>query len=754
MKISKGLLLKILSEIPDMISVHDRKMNIVYSNWKGFGNIPKEKRIVNTKCYKTYRGFDYICPDCEAVKVFETKKTFKKEAKFLDGRWFDLCIIPIFNDEGFIEGIVEWISDVTDKKENEEYYRSIVELLPDMVFRNSEDGEYLDIISSSPEKLYLPKDNLIGKSIQNTLPENISNLLNKKIKETIISKRKQKAEYSLNISEKDLFFEAQILPYRNNEIITMVTDITERKKIEENLNYRYQFEKLLADISSNFLKISFDEIDSGIKYLLEKTGKFLEADRSYIFKISKDNEVVSVTKEWCKKETDSQMERNQNLKIKDFHWIWEKISNNSYIYIYDVGKIPPEANDEKEEFEYQEIKSLLVIPLFIRDRIIGFIRFDFVKEKKEWDEKTISFLQIIADILTSAIEKNKIEEEVRYMSFYDTLTGLYNRRALEERAQKIDEENYSPFSVIMADLNGLKLVNDTYGHDFGDKMLKLCGKILTESCRREDIIGRWSGDEFIIYLPNTAEEEAWNVYHRIKNNNNAYIENIPISMALGTATKRKKENVFQLIRRAEDMMYQHKLSESKSAKSSVINTLLTALSEKSDETYDHIYRMQNIAKDMSRKIGLAINEMERLNLLILMHDIGKINISESILTKKSRLNDKEWQLIKKHPEIGYRIARSTEEFAHIAEDIYAHHERWDGKGYPRGLKGEEIPFLARIVSIVDAYDVMQFGRLYKEPMSYEEIVEEIKKNSGEQFDSELAGVFLRILEKKKNSYLR
>ena len=131
-----------------------------------------------------------------------------------------------------------------------------------------------------------------------------------------------------------------------------------------------------------------------------------------------------------------------------------------------------------------------------------------------------------------------------------------------------------------------------------------------------------------------------------------------------------------------------------------------------------------------------------------MHDIGEINISAEILTKKGPLTAEEWDIIKKHPETGYRIVRATEEFSHVAEDILSHHERWDGSGYPQGLKGKEIPLLARITAIVDAYEVMTSGRPYKKAMPREEIIAELKRWTGRQFDPELADVFLTILKEE------
>jgi HD-GYP domain-containing protein (c-di-GMP phosphodiesterase class II) len=189
-------------------------------------------------------------------------------------------------------------------------------------------------------------------------------------------------------------------------------------------------------------------------------------------------------------------------------------------------------------------------------------------------------------------------------------------------------------------------------------------------------------------------------------------------------------------------MYKNKLTESKSSKNLIMKTLLQTLSEKSYETKEHIDRMTLFGRQFGKILSLPPSELSRLETLAMLHDIGKINIDSHILLKKTSLTDKEWIEIKKHPEVGYRITRTTEEFAYIAEEILAHHERWDGNGYPQGLEGENIPYLARILNLIDSYDVMSSGRPYKKKMTAEEIVEEIESCSGKQFDPTLAKEFV------------
>jgi len=277
-------------------------------------------------------------------------------------------------------------------------------------------------------------------------------------------------------------------------------------------------------------------------------------------------------------------------------------------------------------------------------------------------------------------------------------------------------------------------------------MLQKAANILRKSCRHEDIKARWGGDEFVLFLMQVPEEEIKSVCERIRNYcNETRVRDVPLTMALGFSIKSSvNQDIEEVLKEAEDSMYQQKLAESWSTRNLVLSTLLKTLGEKSYETREHVQRMEQIAIRIGEKVGLSDTELSRLKLLTTLHDIGKINIPEDILVKKGPLDEKEWKLIKKHPETGYRIARATEEFAHVAEDILCHHERWDGTGYPQGLKETEIPLLARIVSIADAYEVMSNGRPYKEPLSREEIIAEIKRCAGSQFDPDLVELFLSI----------
>ena len=356
----------------------------------------------------------------------------------------------------------------------------------------------------------------------------------------------------------------------------------------------------------------------------------------------------------------------------------------------------------------------------------------------------------VQGVLTDITDLKQAEESLRYMSFHDTLTGLYNRFYLEKEMQRLDTPRQLPISLIMIDMNGLKLINDIYGHQTGDEVLKKVADTLQKSCRQEEIIARYGGDEFVIFLPQTDMEGVQTICNRIKEKcHNVAVEDVPVLLSLGYSTKTKSEkNLYEVLSEAEDNMYKQKLSEKRSSQGTLLNAFFEILEAKKYETTAHAMHMQMTAFKIGEKLKLNVKDLNRLEQLITMHDIGKINIADYIFHKKGSLSFSEWKLIKKHPETGYRIARITDDFSPIAEEILTHHEHWNGQGYPQGLKGKEIPLLSRIAAIADAYEVMKSGRPYKAAMSTEKIAAEFRRCAGTQFDPELVEIFLSILEQE------
>lgn len=522
------------------------------------------------------------------------------------------------------------------------------------------------------------------------------------------------------------------------EIVSVCWDITERKRAEQLIQARL-----------NLLTFSRDNPEEKVlQKALDEVCSILNSPIGFFHFVSSDEEQLEL-KAWSTKTLEAFCEipekQGMSYRVSEAG-IWvEALRKREPVIHNDYPSLPKKKGLPEG---HPEVTRELVVPIFRSDKVVAIMGVG--NKPGEYSEKDIQIAAYFADIAWTLVEQRKTEEKIRYISFHDILTDLYNRAFLEEEMRRLDTKRQLPISVIMIDLNGLKLVNDTYGHQVGDELLKKVASILNNSCRQEDVIARWGGDEFVILLPRTWRNEATKIGKRIRKKcRETKVRDIPVSIALGVSAKENtEETIADTLKEAEDNMYKQKLSESRSTRSAVLNALLKTLATKSYETEEHTRRMQKAALKIGEKLGLPDSELSRLTLLITLHDIGKINLSEELLTKKGTLTDSEWKVMKKHPETGYRIARATEEFSHVAEDILSHHEHWDGKGYPRGLKGEKIPLLARITAIADAFEVMLNGRPYKNSMSWSGIINEFKRCSGKQFDPELVEVFLSILEEE------
>ncbi|WP_195973005.1 HD domain-containing phosphohydrolase [Clostridium thermobutyricum] len=346
------------------------------------------------------------------------------------------------------------------------------------------------------------------------------------------------------------------------------------------------------------------------------------------------------------------------------------------------------------------------------------------------------------------VTKDRIyREKLEYLSYTDVLTGAKNRASFEAYEKKLSNENKFPIGIIMGDANGLKLVNDTFGHKEGDELLIQITRVLKEASELE--VFRIGGDEFAILLPNTDLKSCEKVIKKISKRCDEYENKLfNISISLGSAVKNKKEeDIYEVLKIAEDKVYRKKLLQNKSIKSSILNSLKIALKVSYEETDNHTERVAINAVKIGEKLGLDLSQIDELKIAAELHDIGKIGIPEDILMKKGKLTEKEFEIIKTHPEKSYRIIKASSELKGVAEATLYHHERWDGKGYPLGLKGEEIPLLSLIISVCDAYDIMTRGRVYKSAISKDEALKELVKCAGTQFDPKVVDEFVKIREK-------
>jgi diguanylate cyclase (GGDEF)-like protein/PAS domain S-box-containing protein len=342
-------------------------------------------------------------------------------------------------------------------------------------------------------------------------------------------------------------------------------------------------------------------------------------------------------------------------------------------------------------------------------------------------------------------ERKKSHEEILFLSYHDQLTGLYNRRYFEDELNKLDNPSNYPLTIVMADMNGLKLVNDSLGHAIGDELLKKVADVLKRGWGRNSTIARLGGDEFVVLLPRTGLKETEQIIRHInKIAIQEKVENVDISISFGYETKTtKSESIQDVFKKAEDNMYKKKLLESPSMRSKTVSALISTFNEKNEREKAHSQRVSELCKSLGEALDLTSREIEELKSVGLLHDIGKIALEESVLNNPGKLSKEEWHQIRRHPEIGYRILSTVNDLAEMAEYVLTHHERWDGNGYPKGLKGTDIPLQSRIIAIADAYDAMISERSYRSPMSEEAAIKELEKGMGTQFDPTITKVFIK-----------
>ncbi|WP_288526085.1 HD domain-containing phosphohydrolase [uncultured Clostridium sp.] len=588
----------------------------------------------------------------------------------------------------------------------------LLDNIPYSVWLIGIDGRFIFVNKYYSNALNLSKEYIIGKSLSEIYTKEVAdeyiknyNLVRDEEKPNLFS------GYENGLGYPDgSFLECYLAPIKENGEIKYFLGIlqnqSERKKYEEELINQKELLNTLVE-----------SIPDGI-YHKDKDGKYLKCNNTLVkdyYKITKA-EIIG----------------------KDIKSIYKKASNRKGIFKEEKILDKLILQDDKVINTKNKLKEKIKIELNRKIRYIESIKVPVIDK----GGVVTGIVGVVRDVTENVILENKLKK----MSYRDKLTGLYNRAYFDEKLKELNNKEFFPLSFVMGDLNGLKVINDAIGHLEGDKILKEISRVIKNSCRKDDLIFRWGGDEFCILLPKTTEEEAEAICNRIRKNcklNHKTI--IPLSIALGVSSKKEsKKPIDEVLVEAEDKVYREKLVNEKRIKKNIIDSLNKELFLRHDYIKEHINRVKKYAVELGKKMNLSEKELKNLKMLAKLHDIGKVGIPEEILSKPGKLKKEEYEIIKTHAEKGYRIAMFNPEFEKIAPCILAHHEKYDGTGYPLGLKGDEIPLLARIINVVDSYDAMTNKRVYKKSLSSEEAKKELKKNSGTQFDPIIVEKFLEL----------
>jgi diguanylate cyclase (GGDEF)-like protein/putative nucleotidyltransferase with HDIG domain len=359
----------------------------------------------------------------------------------------------------------------------------------------------------------------------------------------------------------------------------------------------------------------------------------------------------------------------------------------------------------------------------------------------------------------------------------DYLTGLYNhgffKEVLEEKIDNFDK-NGKPLSIALIDLDDFKKYNDSNGHLQGDELLKFFGELLKSEMNGKDfVVARYGGEEFAVLMTNTTKNEALSFFdHLRKRINETYfpgVENLPyrcLSFSCGIAEcERETYDASELIHKADQALYYAKAQGKNNVQIydekniafdaiqykeelDALEQLLKIFLSKDVYTYRHSKRVFKYAAEFSERLPLSEHEKQTLILGALIHDIGKLEVPRDIINKEGKLEPHEWEIMKKHVTWGKEIISTDIKFEELIPLVELHHERYDGKGYPYGLKGDEIPKLARILTIVDSFDAMTTERPYQRTKSFAEAIVELRRCSGQQFDPQFVEPFIQMIEER------
>lgn len=597
------------------------------------------------------------------------------------------------------------ISDVSARKQAEkelrqskERYKGLFEYSGVGIGYYSPEGIVISYNKKALENIGGQRDDYIGKSLAEIFPAKEATLYMSRLKAALSSYESQEYEDFLTLQSGRTWFSSTFSRVINEtgEVVGVQiasTDVTKRKNAEAALGENEEKYRLLYTAMSQGLalhEIITDEDGKPVDYV------FLDINESY-------TRLLGVTREMC-------------IGKK----ITEVMPNVEQYWIDIFGKVA--LTGEPNYYEN-----------YLATTGGYYATYSYSPKKRQF-----------AVLVTDITEKKNYEENLQYLSYHDQLTGLFNRRFYEEELNRLDVKRNLPISIIMADINGLKIINDSFGHTVGDEYLIALAEIIKSACRADEIIARLGGDEFGIILPKTDSAETAKIVNRLMDlTKKAEAGSIELSVSFGYDTKEIEEQLISdIIASAENHMYKHKIVERSSMRSKTVEMIMSALFEKSDREALHSERVSEICEEIATKMDFDHDDMEQIKIAGLVHDIGKIGIHEGILNKSGKLESDEWTAIKKHPEAGWRILNTTVEFSEIAQFVLHHHERFDGKGYPNGLKGEEIPIQARIIAVADAYDAMTNDRSYRTPISHEEAIVEIKRCSGTHFDPDIVDAFV------------
>ncbi len=771
----------IFEGIDDGMVVLDAEMNVVRVNRRMQEMFGIDDVAASRPCHEVFMQKDSPCSWCPIQEVVHHGRVKTAHIPFTDSsgskKMFLASFYPMKNAEGIVTHIIESVRDITDDLARETLIKTQAQALyadkshlqatlmsiGDAVVMTDTEGSITDMNTVAERLTGHRREDVLGKAFKtvfNTYRDKPGEKSRDPIKRALAQGETIYLDEDTILIDKngnEHHIEDSTAPIRTTDgkmigAIIVFRDITERKTEERRAQREYEFQKLVTEISGHFMALSLGDIDEGIDHFLAETGRFFAVDRSYLFRFSTDGKTMTNTHEWCAEDIEPQMGSLQDFPTDAMPWWYARIKNGEPLLIEDVASLPDEAQAERLEFQRQSIKTLLCLPMIKDQKLFGFFGFDSIRDHKRWQEEATVLLKVLADILGNTIARHEAFRKIEEISMHDDLTGIKNRRYFNEQLSWRDNERHYPLGLLMVDLNGLKIINDAYGHLVGDTVLKQVAETLEGVIGERGIVARIGGDEFVALVSRTNEDELSalrkKMQERIKQRK---VRGIRLSIAIGYGLKvRTDESIGDFLRDAENHMYKRKLTEGGSARSKTIQAILKTLMEKSERENAHARAVSKLSRLIGEAMAMSDDDLDDLEMAAKLHDIGKIAIPDEILNKRTPLKKSEFNLIKTHTHSGYQILRAADEYSELARNALYHHERWDGTGYPEGLKGKRIPLFSRIIAVADAFEAMTSDRVYRKALSLEDAIEELRTHAASQFDPDIVELFIdKVIGQKR-----
>ena len=349
-------------------------------------------------------------------------------------------------------------------------------------------------------------------------------------------------------------------------------------------------------------------------------------------------------------------------------------------------------------------------------------------------------------------EFERVNSKLTHMAFHDSLTGLYNRSFFEAEIRRLDVKRQLPLAIIMVDVNSVRMTNELFGLKAGDELLSIAAAIFKGACRQEDIVVRYSDDTFLALLPNCDEKGTAVITGRMdKASDGVTVMHIPLSFGVGVAIKTVvEEDIFLKVVTAEELLQENRMIKKALIRQEVVSGVVKAMGECKPDIAEHGERMAELAERFARYLKWEEDAVEQLTTAAHIHDWGKMAVPDEILNKTEKLNEGDWQHIKRHPDASCKVAGMVGLDGAAARGAREHHETWDGKGYPYGISGEDISEIGRIITILDAFDAMTHKRIYSGTVDLRAALTEIEACAGTQFCPTTAAKFVAFIRSQNN----